>query len=546
MTEKWDSPENASNGNRPEFCSGRIVARMPDLDDCQPIQQTHSSTREYRGVVVRLIQTRFLNSWRILARFRKPASPSEGECGENSQSEREASKKRFLFTALIAIGILCIVLGGIIGGVVLHKEHKKAKKREMADKAAAVALEKKEAAEKAAKEKAAKAAADKAAAKTVAAKPVADKEVVDKAAADKAAAVKAAAEKAAAEKAAAAKIAAAKAAAEKAAAEKAAAEKAAADKVAAAKAAAAKAVAEKAAPQSAITEKKTAVAPTNNQSPWDRPATEGYSPWGMASTRQVNAQSATQNVPQPPTAAVQMVQQPAIPMAQGTLVRQSQGTVNAVPQNYSTAMVAPATGVTSYRPYAPPAVSQPQQGNMGNMGRVPVAESALTYQNISGVTGSGHYVPSAVHELSMVASQGMPTQTPMPMQTPAPVAAPNAIRPLGPIPSGTPVQGMSANGAVPQQTNQPYVQNTGSPTMVAATAYPPQGSAVNYQTQPNYQQQAGYQPQPNYQQQAGYQPQPNYQQQAGYQPQPNYQPQNGYQPQPNNQSTSPYASGKLY
>ena len=409
MTNQWDSPENLPSDRRLEFGCGRIVARMPDIDDCQPIQRTLSPSTSIQVFLVRSVD-------RFFSRFRKQAVIHELAEPPHERSIRGGSNKRMFFSALILLGVLCITAGG---AVLLHKQHKKAQK----EKAAAIALQKKEAAEKAA---------------------------ADKAAADKVA--KAAAEKAAADKAAADKVA--KAAAEKAAAEKAAAEK---------------AVAENNVPTNTPSDIRPNATAANPQSPWERPATEAYSPWGMASTRQMAVAAVS---PQP-------IPQSAIPMAPGTIGQKSPPY-----GNYGTMVAPPMVAANAYRPYSAPVQANPQQ-NVAQ-GRVPMADSPLTYQNVTGMTASGHYVPSAVHTLSQMSNRGS-------APPPTVASAPNAIRPLGPIPKAAPMQ-----------------QGQVTLPMVDATGYPPQPPSVNYPPpayNPYYQQEPNRQPQPMYQ--PNYQPQPN-------------------------------------
>jgi len=184
------------------------------------------------------------------------------------------------------------------------------------------------------------------------------------------------------------------------------------------------------------------------------------------------------------------IAQPAIPTAPGTLGQRPQEMVSRQPyyNNYGTMVAPPMVAANTYRPYSAPVQGYPlPQNAVQNQGRIPVADSPLTYQNVTGMTASGYYVPSAVHELSQLQG-GSPT----PIQAVSPT--PNAIRPLGPIPN-----------AAPTRQGQ-----TGSP-MVAATGYPPQPpSANNYPpppySPPNYQPQPGYQLQPIYQPQSNYQP----------------------------------------
>ena len=457
MTSEWDSPDNIADERQSDFDCGRIVARMPDLDECQAIRPPLSAT----GTVLR----RFIGDWIFLSRFRR----GDDDSGMTEYRERTHSnaKKVYVFSSLILVGILCIT----IGGIVLYKEHRKARK---AEKAAVLELQKKEAAEK----KAEKKRADEEAA----AKKKADEEAAAKKKADEAAAAKKKAD------------------------EEAAAARKKAEQEAAAKRKAEQEAAANPLPEVKPDEKKPDVAPVNGQSPWDRTASEAYSPWGMATTRQADALQANQQaiIPNVQPVQVQPVQVqppsvplPAIPIAPGVIGRGPQGTVNPAPP-YNTMIAPPAAGMTAYRPYTPPMVSPPQNIPM-SYGRVPTSESQVTYQNGSGTSASGHYVPSAVHELSQV---GNPLPQPV---APPSAPAPNVIRPLGPIP-GQPIQ---IAGDAPRIA-----------TTTPVPGYPPPS---NYPSPPVYQPQPGYQPQPVYQPQ----PQPNYQQPPNYQPVP-YQPQPDY------------------
>ena len=462
MTNEWDSVNNIPPDHQTEFGCGRIVARMPDLDGCQPIQRPDPVSTP-----IRVIVSRFVPHWGLFSRFRQQTVVPDVVKSEQESSPGKRSKKPLIFASLIGLGILCI----IIGGVVLYKQHRKVVKQ--AERAVARAKADAEAAEKAAKAAVAKAKADAEAA---------EKAAVEKAAAEKAAQAKAAAEKAAQAKAAE---------------EKAAQAKAAAEKAAQAKAAEEKKIAEQSVASPQPDEKKPVSptsSPSNPQSPWERPTTGEYSPWGMATTRQgnaapVHAAGIPAGVQSPPMA------QMAIPTAPGSI---GQGQ-NPLPysNNYGT-MVAPpmVANNANQRHYAPQKPSS--QSVAQNQGRVPIADSPLTYQNVTGMTASGHYVPSAVHEL--YANQGG-----------------SSIRPLGPIPTVAPPQETYVVGSVPPQQGQSYVPPN-SP-MVATTGLPPQ-------VPPQYQQQQNYQPQANY-----------------YQPQTNYQP---YQPLPSYQSVPQNSPGRLY
>ena len=375
-----------------------------------------------------MIFRRFLGDWNVFPQGRK-------------RSNR-------VYVAVTSIGVLLITIGGF-GLYKLQKEHTKATQT--------VAQAQKEADDEVAAQKI---AADEAAAQKIVADEIAAKKKAD----DEAATKKKADEEAAAKKKA--------------------------DEEAATKE---KADGENMTVDPKIVEQIPVAPPVNSQSPWERPATEGYSPWGMATTRQMDALNANRQamVSHVQQAQIQPTNTPAIPTAPGTLGQRTPGTVS--PPTYNNSMVnsmvaPPSVGMTSYRPYAPPPVLQ-QQAAVPHHGRIPVAESQLTYQNVHGMTASGHYAPSAVHAMS--------TQMPP------------AIRPLGPIPGQ----------AAPSIGNAPQLAST--------------APAINYQSQPVYQ------PQTNYQSQPVYQPQTNYQSQPNYQPQPNHYPQTNY-PQPNHQP------GRLY
>ena len=382
MTNEWDSPENITDDRQSEFDCGRIVARMPDLDECQPIQRPLSPA----GTIFR----HFVSDWILLSRFRKKDVHPENPANQN----RAYSKKFYVFAPLILVGILCITVGGIL----LYKEHKKARK---AERAAAQELQKQEDADKKAKEDADKKAKEDADKK---AKEDADKKAKEDA--DKKA--KEDADKKAKEIA-----------------DKKAKEDADKKKAEEEKKKAEQETAAKPAPEKKPDEKKPEAVPPNSQSPWERTASEAYSPWGMATTRQMDTLRASSNAQlvqvQPPSVPL-----PAIPTAPGTIGQSPQGTGNFTPP-YNT-MVPPSTAVTApYRPHAPPTNMPPQHAAMRH-GQVPVYESQLTSQNVSGMTASGHYVPSAVHELSQWGN-------PRPQSTVPPSVPPqNAIRPLGPIP----------------------------------------------------------------------------------------------------------------
>ena len=477
MTNEWDSPEDMTNERQSEFGHGRIVARMPDLDECQPIQ------RPFRPAgTVQMFFRRCVSNWMPSFRFRRKKDGLEETEIPSPDPIRKNSRRPYVFPSVILVGVLCIT----IGGVVLYKEHRKARKQAAA---AAIQLQKKEAkeaAEKADKEAKAKKKADEEA------KKKADEEAKKKA--DEAAKKKIAADAEAKKKA-----------------DEAARKKAAADVEAKKKAdeearkkTAANAEEKKKAEQEAAAKpapkKKPDTAPVNDQSPWERTATESYSPWGMATTRQIDALQANQQTAASAQVRPAEVPLAAIPTAPGTIGRRQQGTAN--PSLLHNAAVPPPT---SYQPYASP--TRPlQQHNVQNHGRIPMSEIPYTYQNPTGMVASGHYVPSPVHALTQWGNQ-----------TPHPAQSPPAIRPFGPIPGqsvptigNTPRVATStpATGHMPPQPNyqQPYQQPQ------------PHYQHLPYQ-QPNYQQ-LPYQ-QPNYQP-PPYQPQPNYQHQP-YQQQPNYQ-----------------------